>query len=125
MSADGRASCWSSRIYAQITALARHTAETVGLTSPIYAVIGAAGAGLRELDELQRGLQDYRFTVQAEFIATITDGRSLRSGLKAAATFSARASPELHHILTVGRGWSQTRYTRWLERTAIAALLGE
>lgn len=113
---------------AQITALARHTAETVGLTSPMYAVMRAAGAGVRELDELQRRLQDYRFRGQAEFIATIADGRSLRSGLsveEAAATFSALGSPELHHILTVGRGWSQERYARWLERTAVAALLGE
>jgi hypothetical protein len=28
----------------------------------------------------------------------------------------------VHHLLTVGRGWSQERYARWLERTVVAAL---
>src|SRR5450755_1917275 len=59
---------------AQIGALARHTAETVKLTSPIYAVIRAAGADVSELNELQRRLQDYRFSGQAKFIATIAAG---------------------------------------------------
>jgi AcrR family transcriptional regulator len=111
---------------AQIGALARHTAETVKLTSPIYAVIRAAGADVSELNELQRRLQDYRFSGQARFIATIANEHSLRPGVtveEAAATFSALASPELHHILTADRGWSQERYARWLERTALATLL--
>jgi hypothetical protein len=54
-------------------------------------------------------------------------GHSLRPGLtaeQAADTFSALASPELHHMLTVKRGWSQRRYARWLEHTAKATLLG-
>jgi len=113
---------------AQLAALARHTAETLALTSPIYAVMRAAGAGVSELEQLQQRLQDYRFGGQAQFIAMIADGRSLRPGVsveEAAATFSALASPELHHILTVGRGWSQERYARWLERTAVAALLAD
>lgn len=117
-----------SDLRARITALARHTAETIGLTNPIYAVMRAAGAGVRELDQLQRRLQDYRFSGQAEVIATIAEGRSLRPDLsieEAAATFSALASPELHHILTAGRGWTQEHYAGWLERTAVAALLGE
>jgi ABC-type nitrate/sulfonate/bicarbonate transport system substrate-binding protein len=42
---------------------------------------------------------------------------------EAADTFSALASPELHHILTVDRGWSQRRYARWLQQTVKAALL--
>ena len=111
---------------AQITALARHAAETIALTSPIYAVMRSAGVGVGELEELQRRLQDFRFGGQAQLVAQIAGGRSLRSGVsveEAAATFSALASPELHHILTAGRGWSQERYARWLERTAVAALL--
>lgn len=111
---------------AQIRALARHTAETVELTSPIYAVMRAAGAGVSELQELQRSLQEYRFSGQAQLIVTIANGRSLRPGVsveEAAATFSALASPELHHILTADRGWSQDRYAQWLERTVEATLL--
>jgi AcrR family transcriptional regulator len=111
---------------AQITALARHTAQTVELTSPIYATITAAGTGAGELDDLQRELRELRFSGQAAVIAAIATEQTLRPGLtvkEAADTFSALASPELHHILTTDRGWSQERYARWLEQTTKAALL--
>jgi AcrR family transcriptional regulator len=111
---------------AQITALARHTARTVELTSPIHAVIAAAGDGIGELDNLQRQLRELRFVGQARVIAAIATEQTLRPGLTvqdAADTFSALASPELHHILTAHRGWSQQRYARWLQHTTTAALL--
>jgi AcrR family transcriptional regulator len=110
----------------QLAALARHTAETVVLTSPVHTVIAAAGSGNRELDELRRQLREMRFDGQARVIAAIADERTLRPGLtikEAADTFSALASPELHHVLTVDGGWSQERYARWLEQTTRAALL--
>jgi AcrR family transcriptional regulator len=111
---------------AQVAALARHTARTVELTSPIHGVIAAAGSGNAELDDLRRQLRELRFDGQAKFIAAIADEHALRPGLTvqdAADTFSALASPELHRVLTVDRGWSQRRYARWLEQTAKAALL--
>jgi AcrR family transcriptional regulator len=115
---------------AQITALARHTAQTVALTSPIYATITAAGTGTGdgELHELQRQLRQLRFSGQAAVIAAIATDLTLRPGLtieEAADTFSAIASPELHHILTTDRGWPHERYARWLEQTTKAALLPE
>src|SRR4051794_10841206 len=97
---------------AQITALARHTAQTVALTSPVYAMIPAAGTGTGELAELQRQSREIRFSGQAAVIAAIATDQTLRPGLtieEAADTFSALASPELHHILTTDRGWSQER----------------
>jgi AcrR family transcriptional regulator len=96
---------------ARLAALARHAAATTALTSPIYAVVRAAG-----LEDLDDRLRDYRFGGQAKLVEKIVDGPD------AAATFSALAGPELHHVLTVGRGWSQERYTAWLERTVVAAL---
>jgi AcrR family transcriptional regulator len=111
---------------AQVSALARHTAQTVELTSPIHSVIAAAGSGNSELDDLRRQLREMRFDGQAKVIAAIADEHTLRSGLTvedAADTFSALASPELHHVLTADRGWSEQRYARWLEQTAKAALL--
>jgi AcrR family transcriptional regulator len=96
---------------ARLAALARHAAETTALTSPIYAVMRAAG-----LEALDGRLRDYRFDGQAQLVAQIVEDPD------AAATFSALAGPELHHLLTAGRGWSQERYTRWLERTVVAAL---
>jgi AcrR family transcriptional regulator len=111
---------------ARITEFARHTAQTTELTSPIYAIIAAAGTGEDELHELQRNLLDMRFGGQREIMIALTQGESLRPGLtaeQAADTFSALASPELHHLLTVTRGWSERRYARWLEQTVQAALL--
>jgi AcrR family transcriptional regulator len=112
----------------QLAALARHTARTVGLTSPMHTVIAAAGSGNSELDDLRRELREMRFGGQAQVIAVIADEQTLRPGLtvqEAADTFSALASPELHHVLTADRGWSHERYARWLEETTRAALLPE
>jgi AcrR family transcriptional regulator len=113
---------------ARIAAFARHTAETTALTSPIYAMIASAGTGEDELSKLQTRLLEMRFGGQRKIMIALTQGRPLRPGLtaeQAADTFSALASPELHHLLTVRRGWSQRRYAQWLEKTALAALLGK
>lgn len=111
---------------ARITGFARHTAQTTKLTSPIYAIIASAGTDEDELDELQRTLLEMRLAGQREIMIALAQGHLLRTGLtaeQAADTFSALASPELHHLLTVKRGWSQRRYARWLEQTVKAALL--
>ena len=111
---------------ARIAGFARHTAQTTELTSPIYAIIASAGTGDDEVDELQRNLLEMRFGGQREIMIALAHRESLRPGLtpeQAADTFSALASPELHHLLTVKRGWSQRRYARWLELTVKAALL--
>jgi AcrR family transcriptional regulator len=113
---------------ARIASFARHTARTVELTSPIYTIIKAAGTGAPELDDLQTRLLELRFEGQRKLMAAIAGDNSLRPGLtvdEAAETFSALASPELHHILTAERGWSQRRYAQWLERTATWALLAD
>jgi AcrR family transcriptional regulator len=113
-------------VSARITAFARHTAQTTELTSPLYAMIASAGTGDDELDKLQRDLLDMRFEGQRAIMIALGPESGLRSGLsseQAADTFSALASPELHHLLTAGRGWSQRRYARWLEQTVTASLL--
>jgi TetR/AcrR family transcriptional regulator, regulator of autoinduction and epiphytic fitness len=113
---------------ARIAAFARHTAQTTALTSPIYAMIASAGTGEDELDELQTRLLEMRFGGQRKIMIALARGHPLRPGLtaeQAADTFSALASPELHHLLTVRRGWSQRRYAQWLEKTAQAALLAD
>lgn len=115
-------------VSARIAGFARHTAQTTELTSPIYAVIASAGTGDDELGELQRNLLDMRFEGQRQIMTALAQGEPLRPGLTAehaADTFSALASPELHYLLTIKRGWPQRRYARWLEQTVKAALLGD
>jgi AcrR family transcriptional regulator len=112
----------------RIAALARHTAETTSLTGPIYAVMRAAGTEAQELQQLQQRLTAYRFDGQAQMVTKIVEPGSLRPELsveEAGTTFSALASPELHHMLTVGRRWSQERYANWLDRTTTTALLAD
>jgi hypothetical protein len=56
----------------------------------------------------------------------VVDGGTLAPGVsvkEAAETFSALASPELHYLLTEGRGWSPRRYSRWLQGLVKSALL--
>ena len=113
-------------LHARIGGFARHAAQTTELTSPIYAIIASAGTGEDEIDELQSSLLEMRCGAQREIMIALARGQSLRPGLtaqQAADTFSALASHEVHHLLTVRRGWSQRRYTRWLEQTVKAALL--
>jgi AcrR family transcriptional regulator len=113
---------------ARIAGFARHTAQTTELTSPMYAIIASAGTGESELEELQKNLLEMRFGGQREIMIALAHGESLRPGLtaeQAADTFSALASPELHHLLTVKRGWPQRRYARWLEQTIKVVLLGD
>jgi hypothetical protein len=42
---------------------------------------------------------------------------ALMQGLNVAVTSSDLASPELHYLMTVTRGWIHQRYTDWLEQT--------
>ena len=114
------------QLEARLAAFARHAAATLALTGPIYAVIRSAGTGAAELSGLEAELRDLRYRGQATVMRAIVDGGTLAHGLSlkaAAETFSALASPELHHLLTEGRGWSQRRYSRWLEGMVKSVLL--
>jgi AcrR family transcriptional regulator len=111
---------------ARLAAFARHTAATLELTSPMYAVIRSAGTGAQELSALDAELREMRYGQQAEVMRAVADGGTLTPGVSvegAAETFSALASPELHHLLTEGRGWSPRRYSRWLEEIVKSVLL--
>ena len=111
---------------ARLAAFARHTAATLELTSPMYAVIRSAGTGAQELSGLDAELREMRYGQQAKVMRAVVDGGTLAPGMSvkgAAETFSALASPELYHLLTEGRGWSPRRYSRWLEGIVKSVLL--
>ena len=63
--------------------------------------------------------------VQTEFARLLAAVGPLREGLsveEAGERYLILASPEVHHILTTERGWSQDRYEAWL-RDALAVQL--
>ena len=111
---------------ARLAAFARHTAATLELTSPMYAVIRSAGTGAEELSGLDAELREMRYGQQAKVMREVVDGGTLAPGVSvkgAAETFSALASPELYHLLTAGRGWSPWRCSSWLEGMVKSVLL--
>jgi AcrR family transcriptional regulator len=113
-------------LQARLEAFAAHTAETLRLTGPLYAVIRDAGMGNPELRELDRELRDLRYDDQMKIMKAAVKGGGLAAGIsasEAAETFSALASPELHHLLIDGRGWSEEQYAGWLKGTLKATLL--
>jgi AcrR family transcriptional regulator len=94
-----------------------HTCETLERTGPVHALIREAVVSEPALNGLRRQQQDFRLRVQTRLMGLIADagGKSLRQSLvKSAETFWALASPEMHHLLRVERGWSKGRYRAWL-----------
>ena len=67
-----------------------------------------------------------RHTGQSRIVRALARSGHLRKGLAPTAVADivyALMSPEVFHILTVERGWSEARYERWLAATLRAQLL--
>jgi hypothetical protein len=70
--------------------------------------------------------QHARLQAQTEFVRALLELGPLRRGMTladAADLYWTTASPELHHVLTLERGWSQDRYEKWLADAPGALLL--
>ena len=105
----------------RVAGFAGHTAATLGRMAPVHAVVRSAAATDPALADLPGQIHETRFKQQARILNALTAGQP--GPIKDAAdTFSALASPELHHVLVTVRGWSQARYSAWLRRTVVAAL---
>ncbi len=97
-------------------------------TAPIYRMLlGAASAdpdAAALLDELTRQRQEG----QGRIATALARAKALRPGLRArdaADVIHALASPELHRLLVIDRGWSPERYERWLAESLCGQLLPE
>ena len=62
---------------ARLAAFARHTAATLELTSPMYAVIRSAGTDAQELSGLDAELREMRYGQQAKVMRAVVDGGTL------------------------------------------------
>jgi hypothetical protein len=87
--------------------------------APVHAVIRGAARPDPEFEHLYQRLQAERFAAHRRLIEPMI-GRPATDD--EAETFSALTSPELHHLLTVTRGWTQQRYAEWLEQTVTSLL---
>lgn len=105
--------------------LAHVTRTILEQAGPIHAIMRSAAASDPEIALLRLTHQEQRLVVQTEFARLLAAIGPLREGLSiedAGERYWILASPEVHHILTTERGWSQDRYEAWL-RDALAAQL--
>lgn len=106
--------------------LAHLTRTILEQAGPIHAIMGSAAATDPEIAALRLTHQQQRLVVQTEFARLLAAVGPLREGLsieEAGEHYWILASPEVHHILTTERGWSQDRYEAWLCDALAAQLL--
>lgn len=91
---------------------------------PLYRILVSASGADPEAATLLDDLTRQRRQGQLALVRSIAD--ALKPGLTnrvAADIVHAVASPEVHHLLVVDRGWTPDRYRRWLSETLAAQLL--
>jgi hypothetical protein len=106
--------------------LAHVTRSILERAGAIYALMRAAAVSDPEIAVLRLSHQEQRLTGQTEFVRMLADAGPLRAGLsikEAGELYWIMASPELHHILTAERGWSNDQYETWLYQGLLAQLL--
>lgn len=109
--------------------LAHLTRTILERAGPIHAIIRGAAASDAEIAALRLTHQEQRLVVQTEYAHLLAEAGPLREDLTVEAAgerYWIQASPELHHILTTERGWSQDRYEAWLyDALSVQLLPGE
>jgi AcrR family transcriptional regulator len=106
----------------QVRLFAADVVQRLERVGPVLHALAAAADP--ELDELLAAVDRDRLAGLRRFVGVLERGGPLRVSADAAAeTVWALASPELHRMLVVRRGWSRERYRDWLADTLAAALL--
>jgi len=106
--------------------LVKVSCETLARTSPVHGVIRGAADGHPFAVELRARLLSGRLEIQSRRLHAVL-GSSLRAGIsitRAAEHYSALLSPELYHLLTVERRWSERQYETWVVDLLDHDLLG-
>jgi AcrR family transcriptional regulator len=110
----------------QITLFAQDMAALVGRVGPLFEVMRGAALTEPEIAELLQRLLTARRSTMTVFVQWLESNGPLRSGLSpddAADTVWALSSAEVHHLLTVDRGWPSEHYEQWLGDALNALLL--
>jgi AcrR family transcriptional regulator len=110
----------------QIAAFAEGVAEILERSRPVDDIMRGAAAVDPDIAALRARMQQSRYESLRQFVGWLAANGSLRDGLSlddAAAAVWAVASPEVHGLLRVGRGWTAGRYRDWLGVTLTRTLL--
>ncbi len=110
---------------ALITAFARIGRDFMERSSAIMRVLAVAATVDADAAQLVDEIRRQRHTGQSRIVAALSASGALDPDLEfseAADITYAAMSPDVHHILTVERGWTAEQYEQWLVRS-LAALL--
>jgi AcrR family transcriptional regulator len=105
---------------ALITAFARIGRDFMERSSAILRVLATAAQVDPDAAQLLEEIRRQRHTGQSRIVAALSARHGLDPGLQfceAADITYAVLSPEVHHILTVERGWTAHQYEQWLRRS--------
>lgn len=110
----------------QIRLFAHGMSAIMGRAGPLWGVIRSAAYSDDEIAAILRRMLTTRHDNLLAFVGWVERNGPLRAGLnaeEAADTVWSVSSAEVHHLLTVDRGWPAERYEQWLGDTLIALLL--
>lgn len=110
----------------QLQLFARDMAEIMERVGPLFGVMRAAATTEPEIAALLERLLSARRENLGVFVRWLAHNGPLRPGLsesEATDTVWTLTSAEVHHLLTVDRGWSREQYIQWLNDTLVAVLL--
>ena len=105
---------------ALITAFARIGRDFMERSSAILRVLATAATVDPDAAQLQDEIRRQRHTGQARIVAALCARDALDPDLQlpeATDITYTVLSPEVHHILTVERGWTAGQYEQWLVRS--------
>ena len=108
----------------QVAGFAALVTEINARVGPLYRVLVSASGAEPEAAALLEGLTRQRREGQLALVRSIATALPPDLSKRTAADIvHAIASPEVHHLLVVDRGWPPDRYERWLAETLTAQLL--
>ena len=110
----------------QVEIFSHDMREIMGRVGPIFGIMRTAAETEPDITELLHGMLQNRLQGITQFVKWLAANGPLRDGLTvedAAETTWTISSAEVHHLLTVDRGWSDDRYEAWLLDTLTTLLL--
>lgn len=109
----------------QLRIFAQDVAQRLERAGPLLRVLSQAAAGEPALAEAHGRIQAARLRNLRALPEALGRNGPLRMGAdEAAETIWAIASPDVHGLLTEGRGWPRERYAAWLADVLATTLLG-
>jgi AcrR family transcriptional regulator len=110
----------------QLRAFAQGIGEIMARVGPLFGVMRGAAITEPEIAELLQRLLVARHANMMRLVRWVARNGPLRTGLsinEAADIVWTLSSAEVHHLMTVDRGWTAEHYAQWLGDTLILLLL--